>query len=89
MLCNTFDLHKAIIGLEKQLSVFFLSGRLKHSSFSSLVQSLLPKDTLLRTYLLYIPAHMIKALIVYPQNLTFFQRPMLCFSVGLEIYILI
>ena len=28
--CNTFDLHLAIISLEKQLLVFFLSGRLRH-----------------------------------------------------------
>ena len=27
--CNTFDLHYAIIGLEKQFLVFFLSGRLR------------------------------------------------------------
>ena len=27
--CNTFDLHKAIIGLENQFLVFFLSGRLR------------------------------------------------------------
>ena len=27
--CNTFDLHLAIIGLEKQYLVFFLSGRLR------------------------------------------------------------
>ena len=27
--CNTFDLHLAIIGLENQFLVFFLSGRLK------------------------------------------------------------
>ena len=27
--CNTFDLHQAIIGLEKQFLVFFLSGRLR------------------------------------------------------------
>ena len=26
--CNTFDLHYAIIGLENQFLVFFLSGRL-------------------------------------------------------------
>ena len=27
--CNTFDLHLAIIGLENQFLVFFLSGRLR------------------------------------------------------------
>ena len=27
--CNTFDLHKAIIGRENQFFVFFLSGRLR------------------------------------------------------------
>ena len=27
--CNTFDLHKAIICLENQFLVFFLSGRLR------------------------------------------------------------
>ena len=27
--CNTFDLHEAIIGLENQFLVFFLSGRLR------------------------------------------------------------
>ena len=27
--CNTFDLHEAIIGLENQFFVFFLSGRLR------------------------------------------------------------
>ena len=27
--CNTFDLHKAIIGLENQYLVFFLSSRLR------------------------------------------------------------
>ena len=26
--CNTFDLHQAIIGIEKQFLVFFLCGRL-------------------------------------------------------------
>ena len=27
--CNTFDLHLAIIGLENQFLIFFLSGRLR------------------------------------------------------------
>ena len=27
--CNTFDLHKAIIGIENRFLVFFLSGRLR------------------------------------------------------------
>ena len=27
--CNTFDLYKVIIGLENQILVFFLSGRLR------------------------------------------------------------
>ena len=30
--CNTFDLHEAIIGLENQFLVFFLSGRLRQVS---------------------------------------------------------
>ena len=42
-----------IVSLEIQFSVF-LSCRLRHahSGFSSLMHSMLPKDTLLRTYLL-------------------------------------
>ena len=29
--CNTFDLHLAIIGIENQFLVFFLSGRLRQA----------------------------------------------------------
>ena len=31
--CNTFDLHYAIIGLENQCLVFFLSGRLRQVNY--------------------------------------------------------
>ena len=34
--CNTFDLHFAIFGLEKQFLVFFLSGRLRQVYCSSI-----------------------------------------------------
>ena len=36
--CNTFDLHLAIIGLENQFLVFFLSGRLRQVLLHSQIE---------------------------------------------------
>ena len=39
--CNTFDLHEAMIGLENQCLVFFLSGRLRQVLLGVVVEVVL------------------------------------------------
>ena len=39
--CNTFDLHKAIIGLETNFLVFFMSGRLRQVLLYALLRKAL------------------------------------------------